>query len=85
MNHPCYTGHFPDNPVVPGVLLLDLIVAALARGQPRAVSSVKFRRALRPGESCELQWKSAGGEVTFRCERAGELVAEGTLRYDLPA
>jgi 3-hydroxyacyl-[acyl-carrier-protein] dehydratase len=81
LNHPCYAGHFPGNPVVPGVLLLDLVVEAIARGAPRVVGSVKFQRVLSPGESFELFF-TAGEQVSFRCVRAGTLVAEGLLKYD---
>jgi 3-hydroxyacyl-[acyl-carrier-protein] dehydratase len=79
--HPCYKGHFPGNPVVPGVLLLELLTEAFGRGAPRAVSSVKFHRALAPADRCTLHWKNRGASLSFRCERASELVAEGSLEY----
>jgi 3-hydroxymyristoyl/3-hydroxydecanoyl-(acyl carrier protein) dehydratase len=82
--HPCYAGHFPGNPVVPGVLLLDLVVEALGRGSPRVVTSVKFHRVLKPGESFELTWKSSGTKSSFRCARGAELLADGTLEFGTP-
>ena len=53
--HPAFPGHFPGAPVVPGVLLLDELVRALATElrQPYTafvVQSVKFLHAVRPGE-----------------------------------
>jgi 3-hydroxyacyl-[acyl-carrier-protein] dehydratase len=81
LDHPCYAGHFPGNPVVPGVLLLELVAEALGRGAPRAISSAKFHRVLKPGESFELTWKSAGEKSTFRCTRGQELLADGTLEF----
>ncbi len=79
--HPCYPGHFPGNPVVPGVLLLDLVVEALGRGAPRAVAGVKFHRVLKPGESFELRFQSAGARSNFRCTRGLELLADGILEF----
>ena len=79
--HPCYSGHFPGNPVVPGVLLLDLVVEALGRGPPSTVTSVKFHRVLKPGESFELSWKSSGTKASFRCMRGPELLADGSLEF----
>jgi 3-hydroxyacyl-[acyl-carrier-protein] dehydratase len=81
LNHPCYAGHFPGNPVVPGVLLLDLVVEALGRGAPRAIASVKFHRLLKPGESFELCVQSIGPRSSFRCMRGPELLADGTLEF----
>lgn len=81
LNHPCYAGHFPGNPVVPGVLLLDLVVEALGRGAPSAITSVKFHRVLKPGESFELTWKSAGARSSFRCTRGTALLADGSLEF----
>ena len=81
LKHPCYEGHFPDNPVVPGVLLLDLIVDAIGHGAPRGIAAVKFHRALAPGERCELHWTSSGSRVTFRCAQGVQMVAEGSLTF----
>jgi 3-hydroxyacyl-[acyl-carrier-protein] dehydratase len=81
LDHPCYTGHFPANPVVPGVLLLELIVQALGRGAPQAIINAKFHRVLKPGESVALEWKSSGDKSTFRCSRGAQLVAEGSLEF----
>ena len=31
-DHPCLPGHFPGRPVVPGVLLLEQVLAAIEAG-----------------------------------------------------
>jgi 3-hydroxyacyl-[acyl-carrier-protein] dehydratase len=81
LTHVCYEGHFPGRPVLPGVVLLDLVVQRIGRGSPRTIPAVKFQRALIPGESFTLRWKDANDRVTFRCERGGEAVAEGILVF----
>ena len=53
-DHPVFAGHFPGHPIVPGVLLLDeaLQAIALATGLSLAVCelrSVKFLSPLTPG------------------------------------
>ena len=81
LNHPCYAGHFPSNPVVPGVLLLELIVAAVGRGAPCAIATTKFHRVLKPGESFQLQWADSGAKSTFRCTCGAALLADGSLEF----
>ena len=79
--HASYAGHFPGNAVVPGVLLLDLVVEAVALGAPRTVDQVKFQRALKPGETFDLAWSAHGDQVNFRCERGGQLLAAGRMSF----
>ena len=85
LEHTCYAGHFPGNPVVPGVVLLELIVSELSRGPPRVIGSVKFHRAVKPGEGFVLRWKSSGPHLTFRCERDALLLIEGSLTFGAAA
>jgi 3-hydroxyacyl-[acyl-carrier-protein] dehydratase len=81
LNHPSYAGHFPAKPILPGVVLLELVVAQFGRGAPRSIPAVKFQRALAPGETFTLHWIDGGARVSFRCESGGEPVAEGTIEF----
>lgn len=85
LNHPCYEGHFPGKPILPGVVLLELVVKRVGRGAPRAIPAVKFQRALAPGETFTLHWKNGVERVSFRCESGGEPVAEGTIEFGAEA
>ena len=83
--HPAFDGHFPGAPVLPGVVLLDEAIRAVelaAGGEPRCwrVASVKFLRAVAPGEALALeQERLASGTVRFTILSAGQAVATGAL------
>ena len=81
LEHPCYAGHFPGNPIVPGVVLLELIVDAVEQGAPRSIGSVKFHRAVKPGDSFTLRYKLVGPQLSFRCVNGEQLLVEGSLSF----
>lgn len=77
-DHPCLAGHFPGDPIVPGVLILDHVLAAIeamrsAPGTdkrqgplgPLRLPQVKFVQPLRPGQAAEIQLDAiAGSDAT---------------------
>jgi 3-hydroxymyristoyl/3-hydroxydecanoyl-(acyl carrier protein) dehydratase len=78
--HPALPGHFPGNPIVPGVVLLDRIAAAIerARGQRLAkIASVKFLAPLKPEEDAELRVACDGTRVRFRIDRNAAPILRG--------
>lgn len=88
-DHPAYAGHFPGQPILPGVVLLDAALNALAERQGRPadlaaaqLKSVKFLSPVRPGELLTLHYMDSptGG---FRFEiRCGERsVASGAVVF----
>jgi len=78
--HPCLPGHFPGNPVVPGVVLLDRIAAAIegaGAGTLRRIGAVKFLAPVLPGEDIECVVTRDGERVRFHATRDGGVVLRG--------
>lgn len=88
-------GHFPGFPVVPGVVLCEIIAQSagilvadhLRQGLTplfAGIDSVRFRRMVRPGdrvETCCEPLRASGGLVRVRgsASVAGELCAQGVF------
>ena len=85
-DHPALPGHFPGNPLIPGVVLLDRAWRA-ARAQLPAgarllgLSQAKFQRPVRPDERVEFEFSAGESTLGFRVLVAGELAAQGVFRF----
>ena len=65
--HPSLPGHFPQHPIVPGVLLLDHVLSNLQRvtgRQVMALRQVKFLAALQPQESAHARCEAVSNNVS---------------------
>ena len=87
-NHPSLPGHFPHNPVVPGVLLLTEVLNALRLWKGRAVtvlgiSTVKFFSPLPPDQSVEIGFEPRSEEsVFFECHSGAHLISSGVIEIE---
>jgi 3-hydroxymyristoyl/3-hydroxydecanoyl-(acyl carrier protein) dehydratase len=94
-DHPSLAGHFPGRPIVPGVVLLDWVLAAIRSALSRqvnleAVVSTKFLQAVPPEARVDMHIKLAAEsdghlKARFVCSHAGATVAEGSLLLSLEA
>lgn len=89
-DHPAFAGHFPGQPLLPGVVLLTFVLRSLHRrpalaahlgtGEPAlAVEQVKFLAPVGPGERVRVALRRAGGGVAFECRAGERVVARGQL------
>jgi 3-hydroxyacyl-[acyl-carrier-protein] dehydratase len=85
--HPTASGHFPGNPIIPGALLLDEVVAACTAAFDRtrvvSIRSAKFLHPVRPGDALRMQWRlDTDGLVSFECRLIDSevLAASGMLQ-----
>ena len=88
-SHPSLPGHFPGNPIVPGVVLLDRVVEAVeAAHGPLArlrLPQVKFLQPLLPGEAARVELDGAAPRWRFRVLRDATLLASGdVIAGDVP-
>lgn len=87
MGEPYFQGHFPDYPVMPGVLMVEAIaqvgaVALLVQEEYRGriaffagIDNVRFKRQVKPGDTLRL-------EVELTAFRRGVGMGTGTATVD---
>ena len=85
-NHPSLPGHFPGAPLVPGVVILDEVLATLIEwrqdSQLTGIRMVKFLAPLQPEQAFTIFLSvrnEHAGEVNFCCRAEDRVIVEGQL------
>ncbi|TCW82206.1 beta-hydroxyacyl-ACP dehydratase [Burkholderia sp. SRS-46] len=84
-DHPALPGHFPGQPIVPGVVLLDHAITAIGAALNRPLhawrlGSAKFPSPAAPGEPLDLAFDAAAsGAIRFTVRAGRRDVATGVL------
>lgn len=85
---PWFSGHFPGDPILPGIGLLDMVADCItsAGEEPlvmAGLSRIKFRKIVRPGEQLDILATSGNkrDQYTFRITSGGQDVCSGVMRF----
>jgi|SRR5436853_325777 len=84
-DHPAYEGHFPGQPILPGVVILAEALATIARStgttvESWEVSNAKFLEPVAPGTALTLTHERLErGGVRFEVRSPVGVVASGAL------
>ena len=97
VNEPFFTGHFPQEPVMPGVLIVEALAQASmfclhgqlepgTIGYLAGVDGARFKRKVIPGDQLHLHAKleflrRGLGKTTCRALVDGEVTAEATILF----
>ncbi len=90
-DHPAFAGHFPGNPILPGVVLLDVALQIIANSSGIALDicelgSVKFLSPAMPGDELLIQHTlTAGGTIRFDIMAGMRKIASGSIAPVSPA
>ncbi|NOT84050.1 MAG: beta-hydroxyacyl-ACP dehydratase [Methylococcaceae bacterium] len=83
-NHPCFAGHFPGNPIVPGVVILDYARDLLQQWQPncriKTITQVKFLQPLHPEQAFTITLsQGAANSIKFVCSCGERRIVTGAF------
>ncbi|GGM00155.1 3-hydroxyacyl-ACP dehydratase FabZ [Deinococcus aerophilus] len=97
IGEPFFTGHFPQEPVMPGVLIIEALAQASffcmhetlepgTVGYLAGLEGARFKRKVVPGDTLHLHAKleflrRGLGKTTCRAEVDGEVAAEATILF----
>lgn len=95
-DEPCFAGHYPDHPILPGVLLVEMMQRAVRRyawqrlGRPvrlQTLTRARFSAPVGPGDEvtteCGLTADGGRLDVTARCRTGHGRVASLRATYEL--
>lgn len=83
-DHPALAGHFPGNPVVPGVLVLEIVADMVQRwregSRVREIRSARFLAPVAPGRELVVRLRERDrSRIAFECVQDGRTAAAGEL------
>lgn len=90
---PYLHGHFPDQPILPGVAQVQICTELLAQElkipvKLREVLNVRFRKPVTPDLACEMELRLDGYELAFTLRSEQGNMSEGNLlladRLEIP-
>jgi 3-hydroxyacyl-[acyl-carrier-protein] dehydratase len=85
LDHPAFAGHFPGQPLLPGVSLLAEVLEAVMRdpslaaqvGATPRLGAAKFLSPVRPGSTLEVNFAAATTALRFEVKAGERVVASG--------
>jgi 3-hydroxymyristoyl/3-hydroxydecanoyl-(acyl carrier protein) dehydratase len=88
---PVFAGHFPDNPILPGIVQIEWIRTSVARIFQSfnslhfaGLANIKFKAMIPPGSWLKADLRAEPMAVQFVIESAGRVCTQGRLLYRSP-
>jgi len=87
-DHPALAGHFPNNPIVPGAILLTLALNTFIKSQDRpctvqSFSMAKFLSPLKPGRPIQFDFNISNNVVQFTGTSINTVIVSGKFKFSL--